>query len=307
MGKYFSLLTIMFLAFLTVECNKGMPMNQGILVSTDWLENQLNDPSIVVLHAGSEEGFDTIHIPGARLIIPGDFTVSNDSLRNELPPMDSIVNLLKQAGVNKDSRIVLCYESEGLISRTARVFVTLRHAGLAERTKVLNGGMPEWLEEKRETSDEHTDFSMGSQEALAPVQVVISSADLERDRWSPDLVVIDTRSDDEYRGTPATMEEDAEGGHIEGAYFLPYENSFEEEKSFMFKSDSELEKLFRDSGMDRSRTTVVYCGSGIRASSSFLAASHLGYPVLLYDGSYQEWDRLDLPLTGPVDLPVEND
>jgi thiosulfate/3-mercaptopyruvate sulfurtransferase len=88
---------------------------------------------------------------------------------------------------------------------------------------------------------------------------------------------------------------------------LPYENSFTDEKPYLFKSDAELEKLFRDAGMDPGRTTVVYCGSGIRASVNYLTASHLGFPVLLYDGSYQEWDRLDLPLTGPVGLPAERE
>ncbi|MCK5068543.1 MAG: sulfurtransferase [Bacteroidales bacterium] len=295
------------MAFLTVECDKRMPADQGILVSTDWLQNQLNDPNFIILHAGTEEGYDSIHIPGARLILPGDFTVSNDSTRNELPAMDSLVNLLRKAGINSDSRIVLCYENDRLISRTARVFVTLAHAGLTDRTFVLNGGLPVWLEEERETSDLAADISPGNLEAVAPVKVIIKASDLERERWSPDVVVIDTRSEKEYHGTPATREEAAEGGHIEGAYFLPYQTSFSEDKSYLFKSDAELEKTFRDSGMDRDRTTVVYCGSGIRASVSFLAASHLGYPVLLYDGSYQEWDRLNLPLTGPVDLPAENE
>jgi len=307
MEKFLSLLVLIVLAFMPVECDKGMPVDQGILVSTDWLQSHLSDPESIILHAGTEEGFDSIHIPGARLIIPGDFTVSNDRVRNELPAMDSVVNLLKRAGVNRDSRIVLCYENDRLISRTARIFVTLVHAGLAERTIVLNGGLPAWLEEERETTDVATDIALGNLEAMAPVKVIISTSDLERERWSPEVVVIDTRTDEEYHGTLATDEEEAEGGHVEGAYKLPYQAILMDDKPFLFKSNAELEKLFRDSGMDRNRTTVVYCGSGIRASVSFLAASHLGYPVLLYDGSYQEWDKLDLPLTGPVEPPFENE
>jgi thiosulfate/3-mercaptopyruvate sulfurtransferase len=307
MGKFLSLLVIMVLAFLAMECEKGMPVHQGILVSTDWLQSQLDDPKTIVLHAGTQEGYDTLHIPGARLILPGDFVVSNDSMRNELPAIDSVVNLLIQAGVNKDSRIVLCYENERLISRTARVYLTLVHAGLAGRSHVLNGGMPAWLEEDRETTTLVPDFSLGTLEALPPVEVIISSSDLERERWSPEVVVIDARTEEEYHGTPATEEEDAAGGHVEGAYKLPYQSILMDDKPYQFKSDAALEELFRDSGMDRDKTTVVYCGSGIRASVSYLMASHLGYPVLLYDGSYEEWDRLDLPLTGPVDPPVENE
>lgn len=302
MRKFLFYLLFMVLAFSTMECAQKKPLDQGILVSTDWLQDQLGNPKVLVLHVGTKEGYDSLHIPGARLIIPGDFVVASDSVRNELPAMDSIVNLLRKAGVNKDSRIILCTESERLVSRTARVFLTLKYAGLAGQTHVLNGGSPAWVEEGREISADAVEISPGNFEALAPVEVVMSTSDLESKRWTAQVVLIDARSDEEYRGTPAT-EEEADGGHIEGAYFMPYQDILLDDTPYLYKSDAELEKLFKESGMDRSKTTVVYCGSGIRASVSYLAASHLGYPVLMYDGSYQEWDRLDLPLTGPVDRP----
>ena len=119
------------LAFILTDCSgekeSGKP---GILVSTGWLQDHLNDPNVVILHSGSAELFDSLHIPGARLIIPGNFTVNTDSLRNQMPPSDSIVALLRRVGVNNDSKIVLYYETSRLISRTARVYVSLDHIGL---------------------------------------------------------------------------------------------------------------------------------------------------------------------------------
>ena len=306
MGKFLSFLLFIVLAFLITECDPVKSGDPGILVSTDWLEGQLSDPATIVLHVGTQEGYDSLHIPGARLIFPDNFVVSRDSVTNELPEIDSIVNLLRLAGVNKDSRIVLCTESARLVSRTARVFLTLKHVGLAGQSFVLNGGLPAWHKEERECTDMLPDFSMGNVEALSPVEVTMSTSDVEQTRWSPDVVLIDARTDEEYRGTAATEEAAAEGGHIEGAFFMPYQSLLLDDTPYLFKSDAELEKLFRDSGMDRDRTTVVYCGSGIRASVSFLLASHLGYPVLLYDGSYNEWNRLDLPQTSPVPH-VENE
>lgn len=307
MRKSFSTwLTIVWLAFLMVECKMASVESEGILVSTEWLQEQLNEPDLLVLHAGTEEGYDSIHIPGSRLIIPGQFTLTRDSVRNELPSLDSVIHILRKAGVNKDSRIVLCYENERLISRTARIYLTLVHAGLSSKTFVLNGGLPRWLEEERESTDATVDYSMGNVEAGTPVDVLISTSELEKKRWSPQLVVLDVRSDEEYRGTPATGDQEAEGGHVEGAYFLPYQTSFSDDVPYLFKSDEELDKLFVESGMKRELTTAVYCGSGIRASVSYLVAAHLGYPVLLYDGSYEEWNRLNLPLTGPVMAPEKN-
>lgn len=307
MGKnIFSRLIMVILALLILACDRGVPESKGILVSTDWLAERLQDPDLVVLHAGTHEGFDSLHIPGARLIIPGEFTLSRNGVRNELPPPDSVINILRNAGVNKDQRMVLCYENERLISRTSRVYLTLVHTGLAEKTYVLNGGLPGWLEEGRESTDAVADFSRGNVVAGTPEDVLIMSSELEKQRWSPQLVVIDARSEEEYRGTPASEDQEAEGGHVEGAYFLPYQSSFDEDITYRFKSDKDLENLMEASGMDRSLTTAFYCGSGIRASVSYLVARHLGYPVLLYDGSYEEWSSLNLPLTGPVDAPEPN-
>lgn len=284
----------------------GATGSSGILVTTDWLQDHLNDPNAVVLHSGTEEGYDSLHIPGARFIDPYDFTIGSEMLSNEMPPADSILALLREAGVNSDSRIILYYESSRLLTRTARVFVSLDHAGLGSQTFVLNGGLPAWEEEELETSDVTPDFSPGQLERFSLKDVVISAAELDQERWDPEIVVMDVRTDEEYHGSQATEEEPADGGHIEGAYSLPYQELLLSEKPYLFKPDIELKDLFHKSGMDPGKETVVYCGSGVRASVSYLVARHLGYPVILYDGSFQEWDKQDMPLTGPVAIPESN-
>ena len=80
MGKSFTLVVLLALAILTVECEQGKHHDPGILVSTLWLQDHLSDRTTPgVLHVGTEEGYDTLHIPGARFIVPGDFVVTQDS------------------------------------------------------------------------------------------------------------------------------------------------------------------------------------------------------------------------------------
>ena len=294
------LLTALMIAGCSQVIETGEP---GVLVSTDWLQDHLNDPDLVILHSGSADFYDSIHIQGARLIIPNAFIMNIEGVRNQMPPPDSIVDLLIEVGVDNDSKIVLYYESTATRNRTARVFVALDHLGLGDRTFILNGGLPAWQEEERELSDLLPEVSPGNLELTELKQVIIESAELDGQRWSDEIVLIDTRSNEEYYGTPASEEGPAEGGHIEGAYFLPYQDLLEENKPYLIKPEAEMEELFRKAGMDPGKKTVVYCGSGIRACVSYLAARHLGYPVLLYDGSYEEWRDLDLPLTRRVDLP----
>jgi 3-mercaptopyruvate sulfurtransferase SseA len=43
-------------------------------------------------------------------------------------------------------------------------------------------------------------------------------------------------------------------------------------------------------------TVATYCWVGYRASMTYFIARYLGYPVKLYDGSYQDWQQRKLPV-----------
>jgi thiosulfate/3-mercaptopyruvate sulfurtransferase len=296
------LLVLVLLA--SAGCSEsGQEKLPGILVSADWLEEEKNDPDLVILHSGTAELYDSIHIPGARLILPSEFMVAAGALRNEIPAADTLVEILRDLGVNRDSRIVLYPENQRYLTRTARVYLTLDHLGLGEQSFVLNGGLSSWQEEGRALTAEKPVIREGNLETGDLKEVLIKSAALDTLRWSNKIVLIDARSDGEYRGIRGSGEDLSEGGHIEGAYFLPYQDLLLDDESAKFKSAPELLELFKKAGMDPEKTTVVYCGSGVRASASYLAARHMGFPALLYDGSYEEWRDLGLPMTGPVPLP----
>ncbi len=177
----FSILIASLISGCSEETDSGTP---DLLVSTEWLQNHLNDPDLVLLHSGTAELFDSLHIPGARLIIPAAFTVNIDGVRNQMPPADSIVELLREVGVSNDSKIVLYNEDISLLNRTARVFLTLDHLGLGEQTVVLNGGLPAWEEDGYVTTGMLTDFSPGKLEVSDVKEVFITAADLDSQRWS---------------------------------------------------------------------------------------------------------------------------
>ena len=306
--RYFCVWAALTVAFMTTGCSgekeSGTP---GILVSTDWLQDHLNDPDLVILHSGTSEVYDSVHIAGARLIKPRNFTVNTPSNRNEMPQADSIVKLLRKVGVNSDSQIVLYSENIGLLNRTARVFVALDHLGLGERTLVLSGGLSAWLEEGQERSDVLAEPAPGNLKVLNLKELVITAAEVDRQRWSSDVVLIDARSGEEYYGSPGSDESLAEGGHIEGAYLLSYLNITLDDSPYLFRSDKELRELFQKAGIDPGKKTIFYCNSGIKGSLNYLTARHLGYPALLYDGSFEELEELGLPSTRPVALPVDNE
>ncbi len=296
--------TFLFLfAISFISCSShDNQIDDGLIVSTEWLQEHMNDPGLVILHVGTREVYDSIHMKGAQYIDPYDFTIDMEDLRNELPELDSVMKLLGAAGVNDNSKIVLYYESEDLIARTARVFLTLDFAGWGDRTHLLNGGLPGWNEKGLATSsgtEGSQPLTLESIERKKKV-VTIVAYDLNLKRWNPEYVIIDARSSDEYYGEIDSTEMKGVGGHVEGANYLDYNHLLSEKDTHMIRSDEELQTELLKAGMDYKKTAVFYCGSGVRASLNYLVARHLGYSALVYDGSIEEWELLELPITSPV-------
>jgi thiosulfate/3-mercaptopyruvate sulfurtransferase len=276
------------------------------LVSADWLQYHLNDTSLALIYVGRKFTFDSIHIPGSQYFPVRDILINADSLRNELPEITRIDSLLESVGINDNSLIVLCYENEFMIPATARLFLTLDYAGLGNRTYVLNGGLTNWVKEGRITTDSLYSEHPGKLTLIKNDKIFISAVDVEKYINDPDFVIIDARSVDTYTGQFDSIEKKIEGGHIEGAVSLPYYYLLSDTLPYMFNDDEELMKEFERAGMNEDKTAVLYCGTGILASVNYLVSVHLGYRTLFYDGSFEDWEKLKLPVIKPVPNRSDN-
>jgi thiosulfate/3-mercaptopyruvate sulfurtransferase len=277
------------------------------LVSTDWLLERIEDPSYIVLHIGSKDSFDSIHIGRSRFIPVREFMVDRDSLRNELPDIGKIDSLLSVTGIDKDSRIVLCYENENFIPLAARLFLTMDYAGLRERTYVLNGGLKKWMDEDLLVTDSVYEFQEGELVLMANADFLIQAEDMKIYLKSTDYMVLDARPVEYYSGKYDSLEMKFTGGHIEGAMSLPFESFLSEKEPHIFVEKDGMIGAFKKNRMDRNGTAVHYCGSGVWASVNYLVSSHLGYKTMFYDGSYEGWENLELPIIRPVSLELLND
>lgn len=77
-------------------------------------------------------------------------------------------------------------------------------------------------------------------------------------------------------------------GHIPGAHNLPYAKLIA--KDGTLRPAPEVERLFKQAGVDLNKPVVTSCGSGITASVLALALSEIGHRrTSVYDGSWSEW------------------
>ncbi len=143
---------LLLISVLIITCNPGLlsqvPQRlNDLLVSTDWLEANIADSLLVILHSGMKTEFEKEHIPGARYVTIWELVVKNEQgIKHEFPDEQKLEQALRLLGLNNNSKIIICYQDGNAIPWAARLFVTLDYAGLGNQVAMLNGGLKAWKE-----------------------------------------------------------------------------------------------------------------------------------------------------------------
>ena len=265
-----------------------------MLVSTAWLAEHLDDPSLRILESDEDVLlYHTGHIPGAQKI---DWhTDLNDPVQRDYVSPEAFQALLREKGIDEDTTVVL-YGDRNNWWATYALWVFRLFDFPEERLRILDGGRAKWEVEGRPMTTDTPRF--------AKTQYTARARDDRRIRAFRDetlaharagLPLVDVRSPDEYTGKKTHMAEYPQegvlrGGHIPGAVNVPWAKAANPDGSF--RSAEELRKLYeQEQGLSRERETIAYCRIGERSSHTWFVLTYLlGYDkVRNYDGSWTEW------------------
>jgi thiosulfate/3-mercaptopyruvate sulfurtransferase len=155
--------------------------------------------------------------------------------------------------------------------------------------------MQAWKTEHRALTTETPKSQHGKLAALSINPIVVNAAWVKSRIGTPNFHLIDARAAVYYDGVEAGG---PRKGHIKGAKSLPF-TEVTDDRLFLRKP-AELKLLFAKAGVADGDTVVAYCHVGQQGTAVLFAARAIGHPVLLYDGSYQEWSRKpELPVEDP--------
>jgi len=296
-----------------------------LVVGATWVAERIDDPSLVVLQVGPAETYDAEHLPGARhvtLEMVERPRSGDDDLVLQLPDAEELRRTLEGLGISDDARIVVA-PSDGRVTAATRVLFTLDEAGLGDRAHFLDGGLEAWKAAGHPVTDDVPAVTPGT--LTRPARSRVVDADWVREKaTAPGIALVDARATAFYDGAREAM---GARGHIPGALSLPVasllsseggpgeggageggssdvgeageEGASAEDPPTRLLPREELQRLFREAGVEEGDTVVAYCHIGQNASGVVLAARALGYETRLYDGSMNEWARLGLPVEGP--------
>lgn len=285
----------------------------GPLVETDWLANNMGNVVILdvrkdvksftkkpVFKKDKKSGKSKLkkvagHIPGATLVkykkLRTKIKVDGRTVQKMRVGKAAFENVLQKAGVNKDSAVVIVYKgvSNGDLTIATRFYWQMKYYG-HDNMAILNGGMAQWILDKRAVSSKASKAKKGNWLAAAERnEILATSKDVEAAVKKKEQL-IDTRAISLYLGTWRKKSYVYANGHIPGA--KPYPNELLSSKmpaKFLKISDSK--SLFTQMGISVDKKSITYCNSGHLATGSWFVLSELmgNKNVKMYDGSMHQW------------------
>jgi thiosulfate/3-mercaptopyruvate sulfurtransferase len=273
---------------------------EDVLVSTDWLEANLDNPSVRIIEVSVKPGvYERGHIPGAVNFVWHTDLV--DTVSRDIVSAERFQELARAAGINDDTTVILYGDNNNWFAAWgAWIFDVYGFSDV----RLLDGGRVKWEADGRALATAPEAFDAGT------VTISEPNLDLRARLWDVLSIVegetagtlVDIRSGAEYRGeifAPEGVQElSVRAGHIPGAVNVPWGQNVREDGTF--KSIDELRTLYADLGIDGSAPLVTYCRIGERAALTwFVLHRLLGYEVALYDGSWTEYGNA-------VGVPVVN-
>ena len=263
-----------------------------VLVTTSWLAEHLNDPSLRIIESDEDVLlYDTGHIPGAQKV---DWhTDLNDPLVRDYVSRAQFQELVRSKGIDETTPLIFYGDKNNWWATYA--FWVFQLFGFTN-AKILDGGRAKWESEGRPMETKVPKFPPTQYRAPErrdePIRAFMPDVRRHVDRHGK---LIDVRSPDEYTGKKLHMpdypqEGALRGGHIPGARNVPWARAANSDGTF--KSAPELRAIYeKEQGLSPQDDVVAYCRIGERSSHTWFVLTYLlGYDrVRNYDGSWTEW------------------
>jgi thiosulfate/3-mercaptopyruvate sulfurtransferase len=263
-----------------------------LLVETAWLADHLADPSIRIVDL-RPRGYAEGHIPGAVWLDNNAIRIANRA-PDFLPTRAEFEALMSRLGISNTTRVVAYDERGGIYA--ARLWWILNYYGHAN-VALLDGGWVKWTAESRAT-DAATPRVPAATFVAKAGTVRVATADEVRSAINKSgTKLVDARTQGEIDGKDLRGIKRA--GYIESSIPVYWEDALDPVTK-AFKSAADIQKLYRDRGIQPGDHVITYCQVGMRASHDLFALALIGHDLTKlanYYGSWEEWgNREDTPI-----------
>ena len=268
--------------------------NPDVLVSTDWVEEHIDDPDIVIVE--SDEDILLYEIGHIRNSVKFDWqTELQDQLVRDYVSRENFETLLSEKGISNDHAVVFYGDRSNWWACYA--FWTFKVLG-HQKCLIMDGGRQKWADEGREFVKDVPERPKTDYKVSAIDESIRAFRNEVMEHMTSSRPLVDVRSPKEYSGELLHMEAYPQegalrGGHIPGAVNVPWATAANEDGTF--RSADELVEIYeKGQGLSKDQDVIAYCRIGERSSHTWFVLTYLlGFEnVKNYDGSWTEWGNL---------------
>lgn len=287
--------------------NVGGYPRSGSLVETDWLEANIDNPTLRIFdcsayfHADPGTGINNWrngHIPGSAYVdLLEDLSDPDSDLPLMMPTPERFSQVMGGLGLGRGTTAVLYDDTDNICA--ARLWWML-HANGFNDAVVLNGGWRKWSMEHRRVTLEQPGWCKAEFPLQPAPTVFVDKQAVLKNLQTNRALLIDALAPEIFDGS---LQRYARPGHIPGSINVPAK-ALVDSKTMAFLPAVALRKIFSEAGLSVFRPTISYCGGGLAACSVAFALHLLGADnITVYDASLFEWAAdPTLPLeTGKVE------
>lgn len=261
--------------------------NAGLLVD----KTALASPAVVVDARGAT-AYAAGHIPGAINVLHSAYWTAGSGLK----ALATLESQLGAAGITRTDKIVIYDDTVASWGAAGRLFWMLEYLGCTD-VHILNGGWDKWVADTTNTPTT-TATTLPAATFTSSVQAAkkLTGSQIATKLGTATFAVIDARTDEEFNGWQLYGE--TRGGHIPGAYNIPYETFYNADKTTL--SYQSLKQLFESRGITTGKEVTAYCTAGIRSGYVYFLLRLMGYTQASnYDASMFEWSAATPTTTYP--------
>lgn len=272
-----------------------------LIVSTDWLADNLEDSNLRIVDAtvfmkfpegggppnveSGKVSYEQGHIPGAIYAdLVGELSDKDSGLPFTVPSRDAFVNKLTELGIGDDTYTVI-YDQNALVGESvaasywaSRLAWQMRYEGY-DNVAILEGGLQKWQAEGRELSTEQPSYPAANFSGKRRTDMLATKEDVRKAMDDEQTVLLNSLSPEEFQAA-----------HIPSSTNVFFGAHADEETKALYNED-QLRATFEGTGaLDPDKKVITYCGGGIAATWNALLLNKLGqHNVAVYDGSMNEW------------------
>lgn len=252
------------------------------LASTDWLEANLNDPTVRIIATADcrlpthKDLYMAGHIPGAiYLNVISELSNRESQIPMMLPGVEDFEDLMGKLGISSGTTVVVYDDTGGLWA--ARLWWALRYYG-HENVKLLNGGLTKWRAEQRplETME------------IAPTPTTFRASVVPHFRATIKDVKL-ALGEADVRIISALPKAMFDAGHIPSSANVPAPSNLDPDVMTVLPM-AELKQVWSEASLRPDQLAITYCGGGYYGAFDLFILYLMGHEnVTLYDGSWIEW------------------